>query len=70
MPGGVSDFVISGFSANLQLASDGAAPFVWGATYASEGVATVTVTPVPEPSTLALAAFGGFALLACIRRFR
>jgi hypothetical protein len=68
--GGVSDFVLSGFSDTLQLASDGAAPFVWGATYASAGVATVTITPVPEPATLVLGAFGGLALLGFTRRFR
>jgi hypothetical protein len=48
VPGGVSNFHLAGFSPGLQLAQDNAPPFVWGATYAADGLAQVNIYTVPN----------------------
>lgn len=58
VPGGISGFDLSGFSPSLELAQDGAPPFIWGSTYASGGGANVVISVVPEPSSFALGAIG------------
>jgi hypothetical protein len=70
VPGGVSDFTITGIDAANALDPNNPGAFVTGLTFDGSGIATVTQTPLtspaaaaPEPASLTLLGLGSLGLL-------
>jgi len=68
--GGTQRFRVLGVEQGAELNLDDPSTFVTGLTFVDDAIADVSITPVPEPSALALLVMAAAGLFACQRRHR